>query len=63
MKGLIVVVEGLERTGKTTLCKEFENVDSFISRITIESINIFVLEWNQGSIQLLHFFRTFLKMV
>ena len=24
MKGLIVVVEGLERTGKTTLCKEFE---------------------------------------
>lgn len=25
MKGLIVVVEGLERTGKTTLCKEFEN--------------------------------------
>lgn len=24
MKGLIVIVEGLERTGKTTLCKEFE---------------------------------------
>ena len=24
MKGLIAVVEGLERTGKTTLCKEFE---------------------------------------
>lgn len=24
MKGLIIVVEGLERTGKTTLCKEFE---------------------------------------
>lgn len=24
MKGLIVVVEGLERTGKTTLCEEFE---------------------------------------
>jgi len=24
MNGLIVVVEGLERTGKTTLCKEFE---------------------------------------
>lgn len=24
MKGLIVVVEGLERTGKTALCKEFE---------------------------------------
>ena len=24
MKGLIVVVEGLERTGKTTLCKQFE---------------------------------------
>lgn len=24
MKGLIVIIEGLERTGKTTLCKEFE---------------------------------------